>query len=812
MILSRAVRRHRSSSPHRANRRPGVPRVRLRRVAAAALSALGSALAVLPMAPAAAQSAPVAALVQFDIPAQPLATALTAFARQSGLQLVYAPEVTDGKRGERVAGAKEAPIALNELLRGTGLRAHRRGSTWVIDAEPAGPATESTLPVVLATAQAVRETATGPVQGYVARRSATATKTDTPVLEVPQSVSVIGRDEMTARGAQDVMEIIRYSPGVSVNQYGFDNRGWEDIVLRGFSSYTSTYRDGLVQSPFDITYYLTEPYALERVEVLRGPSSMVFGQGDAGGVIHRVSKMPSGERIREVEVQYGSFDRKQLAVDLGDALGPQWSYRLVGVILDSNDQDRYPDGHELNRQRRYLAPSLRWQPTASTSITLLGEVLQNRSPEDAYFASNNGVVTGVKMGDYSFSGLKQDQNSIGYRLESGLTDHWTLRQNFRYSHITFERRVVWVDAVDADGHTLHRVARTWNDPQSQAVLDTHLQGTFRTASTAHTVLLGVDWQRQQGKALRFIGTAPDLDFLAPVYGQPVTPPTDPLADHTQTTRQLGVYVQDQMKIDDRWVLTLGGRQDRVRQHTDDRLNAATSRQSDSAFSSRAGLSYQFGNGWAPYVSYAESFLPNAGVDAGNNPYRPSRGKQVEAGVKFQPPGASMLLTAAVYDLRKTNVVSYDPVTFEGRQIGELRSRGLELEAKGELMPGLNGTAAYTWLDTRVRQSADPDEIGKRPPGVPKQVGSVWLDYAGQGGFGVGAGVRYVGGNAGDEHNTAFTPGYTLVDAAVHQEWGAWRVALNVSNLFDRAYLSTCYHGECYRGIARSMNLTAKRSF
>lgn len=806
----------RRSPSRRVSLRPPAPQAHQRRTSVTAVAALVVGLAGVPTADAAAQTpaAAPAATATFDIAAQPLAAALAVFARQSGLQLVYAPEVTLGKQGNAIAGVKDAGTALNELLRGTGLRARQLGSTWAIDAVPASPTTETTLPVIRVKAEAVHETATGPVQGFAARRSATATKTDTPLLEVPQSVSVIGREEMQSRGAQDVMEIVRYTPGVSVNQNGFDNRGWEDITLRGFATYTSTYHDGLPLSPLEITYPLTEPYSLERVEVLRGPSSMVFGQGDAGGIIHRVSKQPTGERLREIEVQYGSFDRKQVAFDIGDALSDRtWSYRLVGVLLDSNDQDEYPDGHALNRKRRYLAPSLRWQPSAATSLTLRAEVLQNRSPEDSYYLTDaNHQITSVKMGDYSFGKLDQDQTAVGYGLESQLTDQWSLSQSFRYSHITFHRNVIWVDSVDADGHTLHRIARTWNDPQTQVALDTHLLGKFRTPGIEQTVLLGVDWNRQKGKANRHIGPAPDLDALAPVYGRAVARPDTPLADYTQTTQQIGVYAQDQLKIDKRWVVTLGGRLDRVAQRTEDRLNGPVPDQVDNAFSGRAGLSNLFQGGWAPYVSYAESFLPTAGLDAAGEAFKPSRGKQWEAGLKYQPPGSSLLATAAVYDLRKTNVVSYDPVTFEGRQIGKQRSRGVELELKGDLLPGLKGTASYTRMDIEVLKSADPDEIGKRPPGKPKQLAAVWLDYTTRLGLGFGVGVRNSSGNASNEHNTAFTPGFTLVDASMSYAQGPWHLALNISNLFDKAYVASCYFDGCYAGLKRAATFTAKYSF
>lgn len=795
---------------------PATPRHKplRRRLHLAVISALlGLPLVLLPDALPSAHAAEAVAPRNYDIPAGPLASTLLTFAQQAGIQLSVDAGLTAGLNSKGLRGQHSIASALAALLGGTGLEAvHRGGNEYTLRKLPAQQG-DTTLAPVTVTAGAQQENAWGPVKGYVAKRSATGTKTDTPIIEIPQSISVVGRQEMEARGAQDVMDIVRYTAGINTNTYGPDNRGWEDIQIRGFNTYYSGYRDGLAQTPAGVTYPLTEPYGLERVEVLRGPASMIFGQGDAGGIINRVSKQPTGSAIREIELQYGSFDRKQLAFDLGDRIeNSDLSFRLVGVNLDSNDQDKYPDGHKLNRERQYIAPSLRWQPNATTSFTILGEYLKNRSAEDPYYLNVNGNYTHIKMGDYSFSKIEQEQAMLGYRFETALSDTWTLRQNLRQSHIALKRNVVWADSLDGDGHTVHRIARSWDDPMSQTTIDTHLQGKLRSGSTEHTVLLGVDWSRQDADARRFIGSAPDLDIYAPVYGQVVAQPTTSLADYNQVTSQLGLYAQNQIKISDQWIVTVGGRQDQVESVTNNHLYSTRSKQRDQAFSGRAGLTYLIGNGWAPYVSYAESFLPNSGVDAQNNPFKPSRGKQWELGMKFQPEGKRISFTAALFDLNKTNVVTYDPVTFEGRQIGKQQSRGLELEAKGEILRGLNVTASYTRLDLNVIQSADPDEIGKKQPGVPAHSAALWGDYLLNNGWGLGIGARYIGKRANDEYNTSFVDGVTLVDAAVHFEEGPWRFALNIGNLLDKKYFSICYHGECYRGAERAATLTAKYSF
>jgi iron complex outermembrane receptor protein len=791
-----------------ARQRPHLPPAALVLACAAALAVVG--------APAAAQ-APVAVLarpLQLALPAQPLALTIDSLARQSGVGIGFDAALAQGRSAPALQGQMTLGQALAQALRGSGLAATAQGAGVAIRRQ-GDPSGATTLPAVTVTAEAERESAGGPVAGYVARRSSTATKTDTPLREIPQSISVIGREEMQDRGVQDLSQAVATTPGVMTGVYGPDNRGWEYITVRGFTARSNGYRDGLARTPAGVTYYQTEPYGLERIEVLRGPSSMVFGQGDAGGVINQVSKQPTGERIRELEAQVGSFQRRQLAFDLGDrfATDSPFSYRLVGVGLDSNDQDIYPDGHKLNRTRSYLAPSLRWQPDAATSLTLQAEYLKDRSAEDPYYiAPADHVLTKVKMGDHSFSKLAQRQTALGYRFEHRLDNDWTLRQNARIAHLTLDRRVVWLDSIGDDGRTVSRIARSWNDPMRQTGVDTQLQGLLHTGGLEHQLLLGIDWNSQKARARRFIGSAPDLDLLQPVYGLPIAQPTRPLADYTQTTRQMGIYVQDQIRVDEHWLVTLGGRQDRVKSVTDQHRSATRSAQSDSAFSGRAGLSYLVGNGWAPYLSYAESFQPNSGTDADNKPFAPSRGRQWEAGLKYQPEGTRTLLTAAVFDLRKTHVVTYDNLTFDARQIGKQHARGLELEAKTELRPGLKASAAYTWLDIQTVQSADRTEIGKAPSGVPKQSASLWLDYLVGGGFGVGGGITFTGRRQNDEANTSSEPSVTLFDAVLHYELDAWRFALNVRNLFDRRYYGICYHGECYSGLERTVTLTARVRF
>lgn len=675
---------------------------------------------------------------------------------------------------------------------------------------PEAPAaSSSTLPVVTVSGEQP-DTATGPVRGYVARRSATATKTDTPLVETPQSVSVIGREELEARGAQNIMEAVRYTPGVTVSNWGYDPRGIDWLLIRGFdaTSGNAMYRDGLVLP----AYSLTEPYGLERVEVLRGPSSVTFGQGDAGGIVNRVSKMPSDTPIREVEVQFGSFQRKQIAADLGGAISDTLSYRLVGVELDGNSQQRYANGAPVEAKRSYLAPSLRWQPSAATSFTLLGEFLDSKAGDDIFYVTDpQGRNTGILQGEPKYSRIKQRQASLGYLFEHHVNDDWTVRQNLRYFSFDTDKHHM-VTTLEPDGYTLSRVARFAPERVNQWTSDAQLQGRVRSGIVEQTLLFGVDWTRSRYTAKQFSGPAPGLDLRFPVNGLPVAEPFNPDSNYTQTTEQIGVYAQDQIKIDKRWVITLSGRQDHVKTSNFDRLKSASTQQTDDKFSGRAGLSYLVGNGLAPYISYAESFMPNSGADANSQPFQPSRGKQVEAGIKYQPEGSRAMVTAAVFDLRKSNVVTYDQSTFEARQIGRIRSRGLELEAKAELARDLNLTASYTFLDMKVLASANTSEIGNMPIQVPKHSASVWLDYTMSNGIGFGGGVRYIGKRWNDVTNTSSEGGVALLDATVHYKTGPWRFALTASNLANRKYTASRAYNNYYAGNERTLVASARYQF
>ncbi|MDM0087574.1 MULTISPECIES: TonB-dependent siderophore receptor [unclassified Variovorax] len=765
-----------------------------------------------------------AAPVNIAIAAQPLAQALTELARQAGLTLMVPPALVAGRSAPAVSGRLTPQQALDRLLAGSGLVAMQEGNAVVVKAVPAGGS--STLPVVTVTAASDPETASSPVKGYVAKRSATGTKTDTPIIETPQSISVITAERIEAMGATNLTDALMYTPGVKAFD-GFDTR-YDWLSIRGFDAYSpGFYLDGMqLRNNAGYSVWRTEAYGAERIEVLRGPSSVLFGQNSPGGMVNVVSKRPTEEPLRELQLQVGDHSRRQLAADFSGPLDAEGKllYRLTAVGLDSNTQVDH-----VKNDRLYIAPAITWKPSGDTTLTVLSHYSRVRAgnsygflPPDATLLSNpNGrIPTSTFVGEPGFDRFNQNQWTLGYLLEHRLNDTWTLRQNARYGKIETDYRQVYqggfisVDPANPGNPANFRDVNRYvfGSPESGKVLtvDNQAQARLRAGDWQHTLLVGLDYQRGDYKQLTYFGSAPSIDIYAPVYGQPVTVP-DPYIDARTRLTQTGLYLQDQIKWNEHWVATLGGRYDTAKVRSHSELDGSSSNQTDNKFSGRAGLVYLAPSGWAPYVSYSESFSPTTTINPEtNNPFKPETGKQYEAGLRYQPLGTRDTYSAAVFDLRRQNVITFGQ-NFTPMQTGEVRVRGLELEASFQPIQRMNVVAAYTWTpDADVTASSNPDQIGKQLVGTPRNQVSLWGDYRIGNGLKVGLGVRFVGSTHGaNESAPAKIPSYTLFDAMLGYDFERWSLALNARNLTDRIYVGrNCDAYSCGYGQRRSLVATA----
>ncbi|WP_458373803.1 TonB-dependent siderophore receptor [Pseudomonas laurylsulfatiphila] len=767
----------------------------------------------------------------YNLPAAPLASTLNQIASQAGLALSLNPSLATGKTSAPVNGQFDAAGALREALRGTGLQLEQSSAgTYSLVAVPEGV---MALPATSVIGVEDAESAWGPVQGYVAKRTAAGTKTDTALVEVPRSISVVTRQQMDDRNAHTLDAAVRYLPGITASSYGSDTRAdW--LRVRGFEP--TQFLDGLPLPKGVYANPKQETWNLDRLALLRGPASSVYGQTPPGGLLDMVSRRPSAEASSEIQLQYGSDNHRQINFASTGKIDDEgrFLYGVSGVVRDGGTQIDHIDDKRYN-----IAPSLTWNIDEDTRFTLLTQFTRDDTGVTSQFYPIQGTKIDMpfgkishhkNLGDPDYDFYDRTYYALGYAFEHRLNDVWQFRQNLRYTKSDLSFQTVTVNSyfpsigfvVDDEGNT-GRGTTNVDEDISQFAVDNNFQADFATGDINHTLLIGLDHQRSNTNYTSIFGTAPSINVNDPVYGLPITRPPRSSAfyDYDQKTYQTGLYVQDQMALD-QWRLTLGGREDWV--HTGTKFfnkGDATNTQRDKNFSGNAAISYVFDSGFVPYLSYAESFQPASNAVASpTDSFKPTKGKQWELGIKYQPPGSNTLLTAAVYDLTQKNVAVTNNVgnVTVTSQTGEVRVKGLELEAVSDVTENLKVTAAYTLAKSEVQDGAFK---GNRLQLMPNQQASVWGDYTWHNGvldgFGIGAGARYTGNTYGDEANTWLgkADAYTVFDAAVHYDLGRLdnslkgaSLAVNATNLFDKDYISTCDSFYCYYGDQRSVVASA----
>lgn len=742
----------------------------------------------------------------YDLPAGPLAATLNRISREAGIALTVDAATLENHNAAAVRGRMRAEQALERALAGSGLELVATGpGSYTLRTAPA-----TALPSVTVTAAQTAEHALGPVDGYVARRSITATKADIPLIETAQTVNVVTADQIAIQNAESLNQALRYTPGVQ--PMGADSNTSDGMILRGFNVTGSApmYLNGAKLSRNTFSG-ISEPYAMERVELLKGPASVLYGNAAPGGIINMVSKQPQAEPLRELKLQFGSFDRKQLAGDFGGKLTEDGSltYRVTGLARRS---DTLVD--HIHDDRNFGSAALRWDASEVTAITLFANHQRNDSaynyglPFAGTTVSNpNGRIDRDRFtGEPDFNRYDTRNTTVGYLLNHRFNDTFTFRQNVLHFRSATNYDDIWIDAFDGAQRSISRGAYSRDEEDRSWSIDNQLEAKWQSGTVEHTSLVGLDYARSRFERVQHNGTVTPLDLYNPVYGAPVTMSPTPSQNYMYTTRQLGLYAQQHMKFDNRWVVTLGGRYDKVKATDDNRLTGTSSTTyDDDAFTGRIGLVRLFESGWAPYVSYAQSFEPSSGQSFDGSTFKPTEGEQYEIGVRYQPPGTAHSFTASVYELTQQNVTTTDLANpgFSVQE-GEMRSRGLELEARAHLDNGLNLIASYGYIDNAVTKSNAGTE-GNRYGGVPRHTAALWADYAINDALGVGGGIRYYGSSK-NLANTVDVPGHTVVDAVVNYRIAPqWQLSLNLANLFDKRYVTCTY--ACFYGTPRSATAT-----
>ncbi|MEA2117163.1 TonB-dependent siderophore receptor [Halovibrio sp. HP20-50] len=642
--------------------------------------------------------------------------------------------------------------------------------------------------------------------------TATALKVDTPLAETPRPVSTVNREELNERNVQQLDETFRYRSGVLSGHYGSDNNtDW--FKIRGFDQ--ATYLDGLRLYRTGYYQWLPETYGLDRVDVFKGPASILYGEAPSGGLINAVSKRPTDEQRGEVEIQAGNRDHRQLGFDTS---GPATEsgdvrYRVVGLY-----KERDGDLNDTDNERYYFAPSLEWDLSDDTQLTLLASFQKDEGVPVNPFKLPYGTVDNTPFGkvdpqtNYGAPNYDKDertQTSVGYEFKHQLDNTWKFEQDFRYSHLDLDLRSTYVLGQTGDGQTASRGHLQRDGEIDSFTIDNRMVGQWYTDRTENTLLFGVDYQDLSLDGKEFDSFGYDVVDIFNPQGDIAPVSSDQLTQRQIDKEQLGVYLQDQLRIDDRWVLLGAVRYDQAETDNANRTAGTTERADDNQVSWSGGVMYLGNHGINPYLSYTESFETQTSVDDGGDLYEPLEGEQWELGVKVAPPAWDGYVTAAIFDLEQRNSLVTSTTGSRQEQSGKQTSQGFEVEGVSYLTDQLQLTAAYTYTDAE-------DENGQRKSLIPRHQASAWIDYDFQGtavdGLKVGAGIRHVGESSGG--STIDVPSYTVGDAMASYDINeSWTAQLNVNNVTDEEYVASCESDFwCYYGESRSVIGSVKYSW
>ena len=665
---------------------------------------------------------------------------------------------------------------------------------------------------------------------YVPSTNTAATKIAIPLIETPQSITVVTRDQIDVLNMQNLSQAVRYAAGVVGENYGSDER-YDWLTQRGFQPVE--YIDGLQAPVNSVSNVGIDLWGAESVEILKGPSGVLYGQTPPGGLVNLTTRRPQADFSAELQGQYGSFDNRQIAGDVTGSIVGDGTLEGRFTFL-TRERDTQTDG--VGAHRTYLAPAFTWNIDLDTHLTFLSYYQNDKIDGDgggflpaqgAYLHNPYGhLPVDFNAGDPGYNRFERDQYALGYEFDHRFNSFVTFKQNLKFSSAKDDFRSLYGAGLQADEQTLNRYIFVYPEDTKQFAVDTRAEIRGSTGPIDHVALVGVDVRDWRYDTDFGFAVGPSLNIFHPVYGQPVTSPKlSP--DVRENQRETGVYVQDEMKYG-RWRLTLSAREDWL--HTADEGYRTTD---DTAFTYRAGLNYIFRNGVAPYIAYSTSFLPTTGATFSGQPFAPSTGKQVEAGIKYEPhflpKDVKMFTTLTAYDLVQDHVLTNDPDhLFFSLQTGQVEVKGVELESVARVHEALSFNFAYAYTDTKTTRSTGYD-LGRPLAGVSPTKVSALVDYTWrQGpirGFGLGVGVRYLSSSLGDTTDApaAFiaagapanlpSKGETLFDALAHYNLQQWKLSVNASNLFDKIYVQRCDSlTQCFYGLRRDVTVTLDRKF
>lgn len=662
----------------------------------------------------------------------------------------------------------------------------------------------------------------GPVRGYVAKQSTTGSKTATPITQIPQSVSVIGREELDDRAVvTKIDEALQYSAGVIAQPYGSDpDTDW--IYIRGFeASQTGLSLDNLPFTSTAFGNFQIDAFMQERIEVLKGPSSVLLGGANPGGIVNIVRKRPLADDYFYTDIginsdgnAFAGFDKSGRANDDGSVL-----YRFTGKLSGGN---HYVDSTE--DLRGFFMPQITFAPNDTTSLNAYAYI----SGLDQTHTTNGLLpYMGTEVANPIFGKLRRDaylgdkdsdigravQKIIGYDLSHQFENGINFTQTARFSNLDKRERYIYAFDFTQNDALIGRYAEDISSKANAFNIDNRLEGEIELGGASHKLMGGIDYRYFRLDTDKYNGTPTSVDPTS-LSTSTTFPTLSAGSNQVVTLSQLGIYGQDQIRFGDGWLVTLNGRYDFLQSEANDRRGVMTDYQSDTgALSGRAGIAYEFANGATPYASIASFFSPLVGTSV-DGPLKPEKGEQYEVGIKYQPEWFDGLITASLFQIDKDNYTVNVPGVGD-KQLGSVRSRGFELESKTNLDENWKVITSMSYTDLEFTEyPGTPALVGKSPYLVPSTTAALWLDYTIHDGplkgLGFGLGGRYRGKSWADNENTLPVAAAAVVDAAIRYEKDDWKASLNVTNLFDKDYVAGCAT-QYFCGFGQARTVTLKLS-
>lgn len=660
----------------------------------------------------------------------------------------------------------------------------------------------------------------------------TATKNQLDNQVTPQSISVISGEALDQQGADSLSEAVRYTSGINTELRGGAVTRLDLFNIRGFINYQN-YFDGLqlLYNDWNLQPQI-DGAAIEQVEVFKGPTSALYGYMPPGGMVNIISKAPQDDPEHSVELTVGSDNKREAEFDSTGAINEQLNYRVVGAIRQQDAQ-----AVTAEEERIMIAPSLDWQASDDTLVNV--NFYYQQDPKMGIYTSlpakgtvlsniNGPLSSDAYSGDANWNTYDKEVALLGFKVDHKINDQWHFLQNTRIMDATAYQENTYSTGLAADERTLSRRAYLTDEHSKGITLDNQFAAELQQGEATHHLLLGLDYSKLKSDIRYEDAATSSIDLYNPDHYQISRASLDFAAsgyssDFTIEKEQVGVYLQDQIEWGN-WVFLGGLRHDRFESSEQGiKYGANQDTQLSQRFTSgRAGVLYQFDNGVAPYVNYAQSYEPVSGSDRQGNTFDPSEGEQIEVGMKFS--GRDTVATLAGYQIVKTKVKTRDPdgTAYDLIQVGEVRSRGIEADVTHYLNDEWDMRLALTVQDSEVTKDNSGLQ-GKTPIWVPDRQASVWLNYqpidGALAGFDVGLGARYVGQMQIDAQNSGEVPSVTLFDASVGYDLASLSPSLDgasvrfsVSNLTDETYYS-CYDSDnCWFGAERSLELSARYQF